>query len=411
MYSRIEILVELNRTKWTPHSDDERHGVFEVLDKILASPQFRNSKRYPDFLRYVVDHALNGDIEQIKERTVGIEVFGRAPDYDTHTDTVVRYTAGEVRKRLALYNSQSPDAPLQIALSARSYQPEFYKLLDPEQEDPTNADASDGAPLAGKDPAHRPFPRMLAAASSSPSAMIAVCLVCIFLGSALALASQWGWSKLRPASVDRFWGPVLQTDHPILIGSGDVSLPPTSLAGSPEGPYLSYETALALGRIEALLSTRRRDYENLPSSAISLAQIRESSVVLIGAYNNDWALHLLKPLRFHFASHPNEAILDSWHQDKFWIRDASKPLTESPDYGIVARFRDPSTAGMVVVIAGLKRYGTDAASQFVASSQFLDQLDQQLKSNWRDRNIEVIIRVDVMKGKAGAPMIEAVHVW
>jgi hypothetical protein len=67
------------------------------MEKVLASNQFCNSRRYPALLRYVVDQALSGNGDQIKERTVGIEVFGRPPDYDTNTDTVVRYTAGEVR--------------------------------------------------------------------------------------------------------------------------------------------------------------------------------------------------------------------------------------------------------------------------------------------------------------------------
>jgi hypothetical protein len=80
----------------------------------------------PALLRYVVDQALSGNGDQIKERTVGIEVFGRPPDYDTNTDTVVRYTAGEVRKRLALFYQAAPNAPVQISLSARSYLPEFH---------------------------------------------------------------------------------------------------------------------------------------------------------------------------------------------------------------------------------------------------------------------------------------------
>jgi len=91
------------------------------MEKVLASNQFCNSRRYPALLRYVVDQALSGNGDQIKERTVGIEVFGRPPDYDTNTDTVVRYTAGEVRKRLALFYQAAPNAPVQISLSARSY--------------------------------------------------------------------------------------------------------------------------------------------------------------------------------------------------------------------------------------------------------------------------------------------------
>ena len=64
---------------------------------------FRSSKRSIAFLKYVVNEALNGSADQIKERTVGSEVFGRSSSYDTNLDHVVRTAATELRKRLAIY--------------------------------------------------------------------------------------------------------------------------------------------------------------------------------------------------------------------------------------------------------------------------------------------------------------------
>ncbi len=92
-----------------------------------ASSYFCNSKRYPALLQYLVEQTLQGSGDEIKERTVGVEVFGRRPDYDTNLDTIVRYTAGEVRKRLALYHQNSPNAGIQISLTARSYHVEFLR--------------------------------------------------------------------------------------------------------------------------------------------------------------------------------------------------------------------------------------------------------------------------------------------
>jgi len=50
--------------------------VREQLNRLLANPFFSNSKRFPMFLRFVVDHTLAGDAKNIKERTLGIEIFG-----------------------------------------------------------------------------------------------------------------------------------------------------------------------------------------------------------------------------------------------------------------------------------------------------------------------------------------------
>ncbi len=77
--------------------------ILAQLDRILASPPFRTSKRCSDLLRHVVHAACEGQLDHLKERTLGIAVFERDPDYDTNQDPVVRNTAGQVRKRLAQY--------------------------------------------------------------------------------------------------------------------------------------------------------------------------------------------------------------------------------------------------------------------------------------------------------------------
>src|ERR1700676_1096798 len=99
----------------------------EELDRVLASHEFRSSKRSQEFLRYVIDHTLRGQSEMLKERTIGIEVFGRPTSYDPSDDATVRVKAGEVRKRLGLYYStQGAANPLRIELPSGTYVPEFH---------------------------------------------------------------------------------------------------------------------------------------------------------------------------------------------------------------------------------------------------------------------------------------------
>jgi hypothetical protein len=75
--------------------------VREQLNRLLAHPLFTNSKRYPVLLAYTVEQALLGNAGELKERTIGVEAFGREPNYDVNLDPVVRTTAAEVRKRLS----------------------------------------------------------------------------------------------------------------------------------------------------------------------------------------------------------------------------------------------------------------------------------------------------------------------
>jgi hypothetical protein len=82
---------------WLPATAAEKEAVREQVGRILATAPFRNSKRFPVFLRHTVEHALSSS-DGLKERTIGHEVFGRDPGYDTSQDPVVRMTAAEVRK-------------------------------------------------------------------------------------------------------------------------------------------------------------------------------------------------------------------------------------------------------------------------------------------------------------------------
>src|ERR1700694_3532218 len=101
-------------------------AIREELNRVLASHEFRSSKRSQDFLRYVVEHTLSGHGDMLKERTIGIDVFGRSTSYDPSDDATVRVKAGEVRKRLGLYySSQGAHNPLRIHLPSGTYVPEF----------------------------------------------------------------------------------------------------------------------------------------------------------------------------------------------------------------------------------------------------------------------------------------------
>src|ERR1700756_5189120 len=100
--------------------------VREQLRRLVSHPLFTNSKRYPVLLTYTVEQTLLGNASELKERTIGIEAFGREPVYDVNLDPVVRTAAAEVRKRLSQYY-YNPDhaGELVIELPIGSYVPTF----------------------------------------------------------------------------------------------------------------------------------------------------------------------------------------------------------------------------------------------------------------------------------------------
>src|SRR5215831_12692200 len=101
-------------------------AVREQLARLLSHPLLKSSRRCRGFLQFVVDETLEGRGDALKERTVGVAVFGRNVEYDTSLDHIVRTAATDLRRRLALYY-QEPDplAELRINLPQGTYTPTF----------------------------------------------------------------------------------------------------------------------------------------------------------------------------------------------------------------------------------------------------------------------------------------------
>jgi hypothetical protein len=98
-------------TQWRPVTEAEKNSVHEQLERVLAHSTFKTSRRCSHLLRYIVESCLVEDNQKLKERTLGLEVFGRDADYDTNLDPVVRTTAGEIRKRIAQYYYEQGVSP------------------------------------------------------------------------------------------------------------------------------------------------------------------------------------------------------------------------------------------------------------------------------------------------------------
>jgi TolB-like protein/Tfp pilus assembly protein PilF len=129
------VYARLSRRFWTKMADDPRPtrllpeqlaAVRDHLQDVLSSDAFKGGKRAQEFLQVVVEHALAGRLDSLRERMLGAEMFGRPIDYDTGNDSVVRVKASEVRRRLAEYyrKLQTPPA-VRIELPTGTYVPQF----------------------------------------------------------------------------------------------------------------------------------------------------------------------------------------------------------------------------------------------------------------------------------------------
>src|SRR6202012_369954 len=94
------------------------------VKEVIEGTAFKGSHRSGQFLQYIIDQSIAGHFESLKERVIGVELFGRSPSYDTGDDAIVRVTASDVRKRLLQhYGKYGNPSGLRISLPLGSYIP------------------------------------------------------------------------------------------------------------------------------------------------------------------------------------------------------------------------------------------------------------------------------------------------
>jgi len=418
----------------TPLSPEGCDMVRTELRAVIDSLHFRNSKRFPAFLLYIVEKALKGEAAEIKERVIGIEVFHRPSDYDTNSDPIVRNAASEVRRRLCLYYAEAPaDKVVSIHLPAGSYQPElrFAGSVSSTANAGNHLKIAlpivDGlVPHVENEPAH-PVVNSLDGAPRLPDRvsprvdpgrlLLVAALLLLVAGGSL----WWGLRALRKSPSDDFMSVFLDPAETVLVV---VPQAPALMTGSldkklltkwnQDNPDVAAEDLHAIMGVLKPLVDHQIRYRIQIDSTVTLADLRDRPVILIGGPSNAWTTKLLSSLRYHFDAGVGTIVVDSQHPSvKEWsyVTEQDDPRVVLEDCAIVARYHDPTTGGIVMVLAGAGRNGTEAAGEFVGSKTLLHDLDQRLPSGWKNRNLEVVLKTTVIGGKTGLPSIVATYLW
>jgi hypothetical protein len=415
--------------------------ILAQLELMTLDEVFRSSKRSIAFLNYVVKEALNGSADQIKERTVGIEVFGRSSSYDTNLDHVVRTAATELRKRLAIYyGDEKHRSELRISLVPGSYIPKFIPphqaaypahetaVAAPHYQQPVTDHAQHDAVEPVTDPPHRADD---AAKHDVPrrSRWRPVFVVCLVILASGLLGYRW----LHEAPTEFiFWKPVLDTPGPVLLAVGDVpngppTLPDTHGTESISTPVPSADSsqtvpfadAVTIARVVGALEARNKRVLIRRENSSSFSDLREGAVVLIGAFNNEWSLRLTHSLRYTLAMDPDQHLIYikdaknpsarnwSWgtNQPRDHVRGINSPKVQ--DYALISRIQDSETGHVVVVVGGLYTYGTLAAGEFLTDPVHLQEIAKEAQRAG-SRNLQIVLGTTVTDETPGPPRVLAV---
>jgi tetratricopeptide (TPR) repeat protein len=97
----------------------------KALETVIASREFVRSGQLRQLLSYLVEAAIYGRTESLKEVVIGVELF-HLPNFDPKSDPVVRMAMRRLRDRLRLYYlREGAGDPIVIALTPGNYLPRF----------------------------------------------------------------------------------------------------------------------------------------------------------------------------------------------------------------------------------------------------------------------------------------------
>ena len=421
--------------------------VQQTLTDIFHSAPFRASKQSQHLLQYIVDQTLAGHGELLKERMIGVHVFGRRPDYDTNEDPIVRARAAEVRKRLAqFYLSEGGHAAVRIDISPGSYLASFNEavgrptretavaaplVLDPEKETvpPARLPSLVRNPdVPGKGPKVR-------------KAIWVPLLSCLILFLAIGTFQQ-----LRPsAPIDIFWKPFVDAPGSVLVYSGANAvymlsdqfvdqystthhLSPLERQGREFVIPLSPETRLAprdlvalkndfvtLGdlsanvRVASLLSMHRKQFDLRCGEDVAFSDLREAPTILIGAFNNSWTIELTGDLPYRFDR--GLTIKDQLDKNRVWTPAYNGDNTVATDYAVVTRILHSRTGKPLIAIAGITQSGTRAAADFITDPEQVKKLASTAPRDWPQRNLQLVLQTRVVNAIPTSPVVVAVKAW
>jgi hypothetical protein len=407
----------------------------DALNNICSETPFRSSNQCQALLRYIVKNTLSGHEELLKERVIGMEVFGRPPDYDCGNDPIVRTRAAEVRKRLAQYYQQSNKSRLvRIVVPSGSYRATFESPQEfpPSPAPVLGAPSSDhhiavieGAdttvgPLYREETSKRSLSKVRAVWAAAIAVVIVILGLCGFIWKHHS-------STVGQDGFQRFWEPVVKNHSPAVIYMGTnhalhyssefvkrysaaqhvpadsvdswTILPANEkVFGSeliPNKDLIGLNDVAATSRIVYMLAELHKSYSLRWGSDLGVSDLHDAPAILLGGYSNPRAVAATKNLRFTLVA--GDQIIDQRHIEGPWQTHYSPDGRVISDYAAISRVLNSETGNFVVSITGIATYSNQGAAELLSDPVRMNALLSRAPVGWEHRNIQIIVNTHAIE--------------
>jgi hypothetical protein len=426
------------------------------LRDVLSSVAFKGSKRAQDFLQLVVEHALAGRIDSLRERMLGSEMFGRPVDYDTANDAVVRVKASEVRRRLARYYDGLNTPPtVRIALTTGSYVPQFQWAAPeapaaPVQSAPSGDSQSDSVSIL-------PQPSAAQHASSATASqwkwkpwLLRASVLAIYSAALISItwfaAAHFGHSHRTPNPRDPLWAAIFEDTRNTYIVPADagfnlledLSHSTFPLADYLKGGYLDLPLAgvdahsaddLRLGKygsfvdfqIVATLAglpeyNRQRTVIRFPRD-MRLDDLKDANGILLGSVgSNPWVAIAGSSANFKIVYRQGmegATIINSKPQSgeaASYQSHWNEPQHET--FALIAFLPNLGGNGHLLLLQGLDAAGTQAAAEVLFYSPAMAPILQRAtRSDGSLRYFEILVRSTSIDSSSAGTQVIATRIY
>ncbi len=434
------------------------------LQEIIEGKSFRGSHRSGQFLVYVVEQAIAGHFDALKERVIGIELFGRSPSYDTGEDAVVRVTASDVRKRLLQHYGENGVATrFRISLPSGSYVPEIVRIHSngeaplttgvPHPIARTMQETVAAGPANLESPSSQPAHSAISEPSGSPGrrlmgAAIVLLIVEVVFGGLLWYRAPQVRSKavtLLPWSVffSSSHSTHLITSDPNIVSVQEITGSEISVSDYANRKYIPDSNKLTpeelrvchivlwgdnsaaavdppiAVRIAELAQSASRIIDARAARSIQLSDLKnDDNFIFLGSPRSDpWSSLFRDQLdfRFEFDEASRQEIIRNVHphpnEQSTYIPTAAGWAT-GRSYAIVAFVQNPDQNGQVLLLGGANGEGTEAAGSLVTD---LPRLSTALDKCGIHRggplqHFEILLELNTMAGSPNEVNVLACHV-
>jgi len=440
------------------------------LKEVIEGDVFKGSHRSGQFLQYIIDQAIAGHFDSLKERVIGMELFGRSASYDTGDDAIVRVTASDVRKRLLQhYGRFGATAEYRISLPSGSYIPEITRV--PRSE----AGALEGVlahaeigqvhhdpPVTIQRTPPVPGTSVIEAAAlplaEAPQPKRRAGYRLIFFGILIFAINLtlWGifWSRPAPLEISRTsslpWSALFGSSHAIELITSDPNISDiqgitgseVSVSDYANHKYIPVPNKLTpeqddfcrnilrgdnsagvdapiVANVAALAQTNSKSIDVRTARSIQITDLKsDNNFIFLGSPRSDpWFSLFSDQLDFRF-------VFDKSSGSEF-IRNLHPRANEKPQYvptangwatgdsyAIMALVKNPDQSGQVLLIAGANGEGTAAAGKFVTD---LPRLSTELSKcgvtpSGPIRHFEMLLHLNTMAGTPNNIDLVACHI-